>query len=598
MNTDDYLSLYAEATTYWQPRHSEMDRIKRAFNDEEAVPLPEMDKIEKSSVANLLKQAATVMAGDIASVEPHVSIEPLRPGIQTSEERARASAGALRWWMKKSNYTALTHQRAFYLPCYGMAPMVVIPDPKRGYSRFEAPDPTSVMPCPPSGPADLIAPWAFRRFTRPLHWWRQNHPEAIAKLRLGRDPKPTDSYEGLKYMDDRESAVLILGKKDPFHTQDDQLQSAALVSSAPNSTSIPWVVVPYRMTLDKVMGQFDSMPGMHRMQSLLAALTYIAAKKSVFGDPYLEGDNPQLIEKGNGLTGKVGIVKGGRLTYHRPDAVAANITIPQQSALERAQKLDGGMPAQSWGEQPANVRTAAAADKLTAAADSAMASYHRALAESGAAELEIAMVQAKTYWGNKSRSFYISGKRKGRGDYTPNETFEHTEVDVTYPVAGANAQTLTVMSGQLLGIGALSTEDVMEVHPLVKDPERTRDRIVAEGIQRAAISGFEQQVAAGTIPLADAARVYEEVRSNKKSWFQAVLDIQAEAQKRQAEQVDPNSPEAMPGLAAPGMGMEAGMGGGMPPEGPIEVSPQQKDLGQLLRTLRTVRTEQQAGEAA
>lgn len=577
--TDRYLALFEDAQRHWDKRHREMHAVTKAFNDEVVVPLPELDSIEKSAVPNLVQQACTHMADALASVEPNLSVEPLRPGIQKSEERARATAGALRWWMKKSGYSALTHQRAFWLPAYGMAPIVVLPDANRGFSRWEVRNPLTAYPCPPTNPGEVVAPWAFFRFTKTAAWWAANHPDAWASLAKGTtQPRPTDMFEGLEYLDDKERVVLLLGRKEPWD-HSSELKGCVEVSRAANRTGTPWVVVPHRTTLDRALGQFDGMLGMHTQQALLMSLAYIAAKKSVFADPYLEGDNPQLVEVGDGLTGKVGQVKGGRMTYHRPDAVAAQMLVPMMSLLERNQRTTGNVPAQWGGEQPANVRTGrGASELLDATVDGAMASYHRALADSLAAEAEIALIQAKTYWPNVSRQFHVTGKNKTRGDYTPAETFQNCEVDVTYAVAGADAQTLTVMAGQLLGVGALATEDVMELHPLVQDVERTKDRMVVERLERAALSGFEQQVAAGEFPWEDVANLLEAVKSNKMNIWDAIREAQRKAQERQAAQVEPSDPSAQPGLNMPGMGAEAG--GVIPGLGP-----EQQDLTSLLHQM-------------
>jgi hypothetical protein len=87
--------------------------------------------------------------------------------------------------------------------------------------------------------------------------------------------------------------------------------------------------------------------------------------------------------------------------------------------------------------------------------------------------------------------------------------------------------------------------------------------------------------------VADFARIMELVDTDKMELAEAILAVQKEAQERQAAidaegnpaTVDPLSPEAQPGLAAPGMGAEAAAT--IPPP-----EPSIQNLGSLLGQLR------------
>jgi hypothetical protein len=108
----------------------------------------------------------------------------------------------------------------------------------------------------------------------------------------------------------------------------------------------------------------------------------------------------------------------------------------------------------------------------------------------------------------------------------------------------------------------------MELDPLVEDPDLERDRITGEGLERAFMQGLQQQVAQAQIPPDDAAYIVELVVAKRVPLFQAVQRAQKRAQDRQASAgppgtpqgpVLPGAPEAQPGLAAPGVGAEAGV---------------------------------------
>jgi hypothetical protein len=123
----------------------------------------------------------------------------------------------------------------------------------------------------------------------------------------------------------------------------------------------------------------------------------------------------------------------------------------------------------------------------------------------------------------------------------------------------------------------MSKESAREADPLIADPELERDRIVAEGIEAALLSSIQAQAADPNGPYQpdDLAYIAEMVASNKMSLPAAIQAAQKRAQERQAAQMPAGAPETMPGLAIPGMGAEAGMGG----------APGEPSLDQLLGQL-------------
>ena len=92
------------------------------------------------------------------------------------------------------------------------------------------------------------------------------------------------------------------------------------------------------------------------------------------------------------------------------------------------------------------------------------------------------------------------------------------------------------------------------------------------------LASIQQQAAnpEGPYQPADLASLTKKVMVEKKTLFDAVSEVDEEARERQAQEVPPGAPEAMPGLAAPGMGAEAPMA---PPQG------QEQSLNALLAQL-------------
>jgi hypothetical protein len=271
-----------------------------------------------------------------------------------------------------------------------------------------------------------------------------------------------------------------------------------------------------------------------------------------------------------------GIVKGGALVPRGVDPqFQTNITIDRLAA---AQKEQAGLTPELAGQSQTNVRTGIrSAQLLSNVIDFPIQEAQELFAESLQEENKTAIAFAKAYGGVKS--FYVNWDgARGPITYDPAVVFETDQNIVAFPLAGADQAGLVISSGQRVGMGTMSKQKFMEIDPLIDDPEREHDRIVAEKLEEALLGGFAQQVAAGTIPPLDAARVHELVESDQMELFQAIIKAHDEAQARQATPAPPGTPATQPGLGAPGMGAE------QPQIGP---SPDSQGLAGLLQSLRS-----------
>jgi hypothetical protein len=113
----------------------------------------------------------------------------------------------------------------------------------------------------------------------------------------------------------------------------------------------------------------------------------------------------------------------------------------------------------------------------------------------------------------------------------------------------------------------MSKESAREADPLISDPDLEHDRIVAEGVESALLSSIQQQAVDPNGPYQpeDLAYLTRLVVEQNVTLYEAVKRTDQRARDRQAAMVPPGSPEAMPGLAMPGMGAETPM---QPPPGP------------------------------
>jgi hypothetical protein len=571
-----------------------MNELRDAVNGDMVIPLPELDKSERPAVANLIDQGLSGTAARIASTTPDVRFFALIPGQELSEKRASERRSAVLSWWSMNRLNLIQRKRARFLVGYGSAPAVIWPDKKRSIPVWKEMSPLCTFP----PPGDHLEPddCAFT-FTRTYGWLRRTYPEHTAVLDRGHDPKPDTLFTLLQYVDADEHVLIVLGRslegEADHHYGPQGGRPFVELERFKNLAGICTAVVPGRITLDRRAGQFDSLIGLYWTQAKLMALETIAVERSIFPDEWLvarQNETVQIISMADGLRGEIGQVQGGDIRQH---TVSPGVqTYPTIDRIERAMRLSGGIPAEMGGESGQNIRTARrGAQVLSSAVDFPIQEAQEMLAAALQAENCRAIAIDKAYFGGGPKSFYYSwnGKR-GHVDYTPAKTWETDEHVVSYAYPGADINQTTIGTGQRIGMGTMSKLTGMRIDPSIDDPDFEHDQIVAEALEMAFLSSLQTQASQGALPPADLAMITRMVMVEQRPLYEAVEAAQKIAQERQATAGPPGSPagpvpegspEAMPGLAAPGVGAEAGAAVGEQP-------PSLGNLSQLLRSLGTI----------
>ena len=144
------------------------------------------------------------------------------------------------------------------------------------------------------------------------------------------------------------------------------------------------------------------------------ALEVIAVQKGVFPDTWLvgrAGETPQIVNPADGLTGEVGVIRGGDLRDMQMQP--GYMTNPAIDRLERAQRLTAGIPPEFGGESSTNIRTGRRGDAvLSAAVDFPVQEAQRIMARALQEENKLAIDMAKEYAGNKGKTFYVTTKKR------------------------------------------------------------------------------------------------------------------------------------------------------------------------------------------
>ena len=564
-SVDEIVAIYGARSQATDQIKSRMRTLRDYYNGDVIVPLPEINSDEKSAVANLLAQGLDQTAMRIASTRPDIYCPPLDPARKRSRDNSDIKRKALFGWWENSRMDLQMAKRARYLIGYSNTVTQLRWNDATGCPEWHLRDPLTAYPATLLGVDDMRPRDCIFGYERPLGWLHNNYPDVGRVFQSDSDAGPDTAIELIEYVSADETVLIAM--RGPVNTglfatsvygADDNL--VVELERVPNRLGQTPVVIAQRISLDSAQGQFDGILGMYQMQARLMALEVIAVQKGVFPDTWLvgrAGETPQIVNPADGLTGDVGVIRGGDLRDMQMQP--GYMTNPAIDRLERAQRLTAGIPPEFGGESSTNIRTGRRGDSvLSAAVDFPVQEAQRILARSLQEENKLAIDMAKRYAGNKGKTFYVTTKNaKGPVEYTPNVNFDSTENVVTYSQAGADVNNLVIGGGQRVGMGTMSKRSFMSIDPLVEDPEFEHDSVIAESLEEALLTSIQQQAVEGAIPPADLARIMDLVANNELELAKAVERVQKEAQERQAKQVDAAAPEAQPGLAMPVMGAEA-----------------------------------------
>ena len=595
INAEDIARLYRIRVMDRGDYLKRMGEISRHYNNEVTVPLPELDANEKPAVANLLAQGIDQFSLRVASVMPDIDYPPLRGSIKDSVEKARQRRLATMGWMDMNSMNMKLRRRARYQVAYASSPVSISPvslnpNDKREIPFWRIRNPLHTFPSDVVDPDNMEPDNCIFEDARTLRWIKQNYPESASVLFTG---KANDStlFTVLEYVDAEETVLVAMGaKRESKNFMAGEIQPGVdqiVLARVPNRAGICPVVVPTRIGLDRVMSKFEAMMGMFHRQAKLDALNTISVQRNVFPDEWLiphpnaTGQEPRIVQNADGKMGVRGIVKNGQIIAMNPQPGSHSESTLDR--LERSARLSAGIPSEWGGESGSNIRTARRGDSvMSAAVDPEIQETQEIFAASMEAEMRRAIAIQKAYYGNKP-TLFVLGMDNNVGkypDYTPNETFETDMLKVTYPLPGSDANQMTVMIGQKVGVGEMSIESAMELDPLIKDPETEIARIHVEGIRKALLTGLEQQAVQGQLDPATIAKIAKKISDGKTTLEEAVMAVHEDVQKKQADQQNAQQQQMQPGMEAQPQeaqpedqpGLAAAMAGQSPDQGMASVA--------------------------
>lgn len=563
LSAEQIVELYNQRRIAQGPVHEQMRRVRDLANGDIVIPLNELDKNARSSVANLLVQGLDQMSMRVASTMPNPYFPPMRDGSERSKQNARLRKQAMLSIWDQNRMSQKLRRRARHLLGYSMSAVYIKPDFRTLLPKWTVINPLDTFAAPVDDPDDPLPQDCIFTYKTTAQYLISRYGEQVVNvLRMGKVNQDT-RYLMLEYVSPEAIQLIVMGAEDdPTFTPAERAGIGAVeLEYIPNRTGMPLAVVANRITLDKPRGQFDGILGMYYTRARLQALTEIAIERGIFPEEYLvarPGENPEILQVANAKTGQLGVVKGGDIQQLQLNPGYKTDTAIDR--IERQERLEGAIPAEFGGESATNIRTGRRGENVLSSTvdfriQEAQATFESSILE----EDKIAIAIERAYWGKYEKSFYIPSRTGGiASSYTPDKIWETDFHYVSYSAAGSDVNSLVIGLGQRLGTGLMSKESAREADPLISDPDLEHDRIIAEGVESALLTSIQQQAAdpMGPYQPDDLAYLTQLVIENDLSLYDAVQKTQLRAQERQAAMAPMGAPQTMPGLAMPGTGQE------------------------------------------
>jgi hypothetical protein len=602
---EEILALYHGRKDRLAATHAVLRNIRAGILGEIDIPLPELDRNERPAVANLMLVGVTQTAGRIASTMPDPYYPPVKPGIILSEDKARTRRARILDYYDKNNMKTMLRRRAHHYLAYAASPMVTKPNPRymegdqsQSPVLWQLYDPLNTYPADlPIGqvvPDDVVF-----TYTRSYSWIEERYGQGVLAALSMANRNPDQQITILEYIDrdvlclyaistateatqpsDRGPMYGIIGNSGVMKRPPGK-QIVPLYPEMTNRAGRPLCVIAGLIGLERPQSMYEGLVGLFQTQSKLMALEVIGMMRSIWPEEWgvtRQGETMNIVTQADPIAGVIGEISGADIHINAPQPAQFGVNIVDR--MERAQRVQGGIPAEYGGESATNTRTDKRGNSiLSATIDYTIQAAHEAFEVSMRAENMNAAAIEKAYFPGKKTFF----STLGQSTYVPAELWEPNAVGyVKYSHAGVDQQGLVVEGGQRLGIGTISKRSFMEIDPLVDDPELETERVRSEMLEAMffqSLTALMQQDPNYVTVIAqlDALLREDKAQNVMSSWL--ALDKKYKDAQQQAQQQAPPGAEAQPGAGQPGLAQpDAGQIG--PPGGDLS------NLGKLAQVLR------------
>jgi hypothetical protein len=236
--------------------------------------------------------------------------------------------------------------------------------------------------------------------------------------------------------------------------------------------------------------------------------------------------------------------------------------------LERNYRVSTGMNPTFGGETYGSLRTGRGIDSMLGAAVDPRVQEMQEMMEYGMSHAnELVLETWKACFGDTKHTLFSGwGGVSNVFELEPTKHIETCDNVVSYAIAGADVQSVTIQLGQLLGTEAISMRTFRNRHPWVEDAEAEEMLLDSEKLKSAVFQSLLQRVMSGEAPMM-LVRLIAKHQSKGMDIFEAMDKAEEEIQAKQAQAAPvappPGAvgPDGLPLAVAPeGMpGLEGGM---------------------------------------
>jgi hypothetical protein len=452
---------------------------------------------------------------------------------------------------------------------YGTFAMVVMPDDERQVASIEIRDPLTAYP-ELRAPDDIRSPRNVGfMYARSAEWIKAHYPgKADAYLTTGNLNKGWETlWDVVEWIDEDVIVIGLLGPRFPAFGYYDSRPigyTAVELDRFPNKAGMVPVVVPRRVTLDKIMGQMTNMINYSDIYGRLLTLQLSATEKSIYPDMVLEsrtGGTPQLVGGvwKDGRTGDVNTLIDGTVQVIGKEAGPG--TVPMLQLIDQHIRGSGGASA-LMGGNAGGMRTGAGVDALGDYGPNPMAAEAQMAMAYALTEINKATVAVqKGYYPKKKFlvALGVPGSSKAVS-YSPAKDLDSDMNVVVYPHPGIDQNRYAVVVSQLNATKMISRRTARKMNPLVGDEEEEEQFTSEEEINDAILGSVAQLITSGQMPISVGARIAEKIGEGIAP-AKAVLEAQAEAATAAPAPGSPGGPEPVgpPGSPTAGQQIPPGM---------------------------------------
>jgi hypothetical protein len=210
---EEIVDLYRQRVTAQGPVLSQMRQVRQLANGDVVVPLNELDRNTKSSVANLLVQGLDQMAMRVSSTMPVPYFPALREGQDRSMKLARDRKRAMLSIWDQNRMNMKMRRRARHLLAYSNSPIYIKPNFDKLIPEWQLRNPLDTFPAPSVDLDNPVPMDCIFSYSRSYQWLTQNFGYAVdGSLRVGK-PQQDDMFTILEYVSPDEVVTLVIRKR-------------------------------------------------------------------------------------------------------------------------------------------------------------------------------------------------------------------------------------------------------------------------------------------------------------------------------------------------------------------------------------------------